>query len=125
MRKGVILGVLISILILGGYLYLNGGEDTVSYSAVNSIVSKMDGRNRLIDLDREICVSSIDDIGFTCKDDVVTVYYGKIQIEITKALMKDSKFMEALKKTGIEIKMNKEKEYVILYWGERVEKWVS
>lgn len=125
MWKKTIVGVVILILLAGGYYYMNTIFVDQDYNALNMIRSRIDGRNRLIDYDNEIGVESIEDIGFKVKDNKIYLTYGKVQFELGDKELLDKDFLTGLKQIGIEIKRNSKGEYILYYWGEKVQKWAN
>ena len=107
MWKKIILGMIVCCGFFFAYYYFNTTLTNTNYSILNTIRSKIDGRQELKDYDNEIGVKSIDDIGFTIKKDKIYLYYGKMEFELGSKELMDEEFMNGMKQIGIEIKKKK------------------
>lgn len=125
MWKKIILGMIVCCGFFFAYYYFNTTLTNTNYSILNTIRSKIDGRQELKDYDNEIGVKSIDDIGFTIKKDKIYLYYGKMEFELGSKELMDEEFMNGMKQIGIEIKKKKNGKYKITYWGKDVREWVN
>ena len=124
MWKKITIALLVCVLGIIGYWYMNNNTANSSYSMLKHIVSKMNYKHELVDYDNEIGVKSIDDIAFTIKDGKIFLYYGKVTLELGKQELADDNFIDGLEKIGIKI-IKKNGKYKITYWGEEIDKWID
>lgn len=100
----------------------------VDTATLDYLASLQKGKYTFNDVGQDICVESIDDIGYIIKGKYnLNIYYGKRVIEMNKACFKSDKFREALDKVGLKVLTHENEDGEVLYkvtsWGEEIEEF--
>jgi hypothetical protein len=126
MWKRTIAGLLIIFIGIGAYYYMNTkATENTNINTYNIIKGRLKANNTFMDYDNTIGVTSISDLGYKVKDKVIYLTYGNLQFKLANKDLVDKDFISDMKKIGIEIKKTKSGDYVLYYWGEKIQKWTN
>lgn len=118
----VLLGTL---LCLALYYY---SENRLNYDVVNLIHDRQKRAGEFIDMDGQVQVDSVDDLGFILKEGKIELHYGVQTIDIPFNSLDNEEWLNALGDIGIKVyrrynEKTEETEYRVTYWDEVITEW--
>lgn len=120
---GLALVVVVLILI---YVYMT---IRVDYSTLDYIGRYQKGAFQFMDLAGDICVTSIDDIGYEVKGKYnIVIHYGKQVIAMNERCFSDETFRQKCKRIGLVILTHEDEDtgevlYKVTCWEQPVTEW--
>ena len=78
-----------------------------------------------VDHDQSICVETVKDIGWYRRGVDWSIKFGKLELKFTKRMLKDPNVLLQMKKIGMDVRGDLEKEDLRWYWNnQQIEEWV-
>lgn len=118
--------ILIGAVIGVGLLYYS--ENKTNYDVIKLIHDRQKRPNEFIDMDGQVCVEDVYDLGYILKDSKIELHYGVQVIDIPYRTLDDEEWMEALSTIGIKVYRRVDEEtgetlYRLTYWGDVIQEW--
>lgn len=120
-----ILVLLCTLLCVTLYYY---SENRLNYDVIELIHDRQKRPGEFIDMDGQVSVENIDDLGFILKEGKIELHYGVQTIDIPFKSLDNEEWLNALNEIGIKVyrrynEETEEMEYQVRYWEEVIEEW--
>ena len=112
------------LVIIYAYLF-----NRVDYSTLDYIARYQKGAFRFMDLAGDICVTSVDDIGYVVKGKYdIVIHYGKQVIAMHESCFNDETFRKKCKAIGLVVLTHEDEDtgevmYKVTCWDQPVTEW--
>lgn len=118
----VVIGAIIAV----GLTYYS--DNKTNYDVIKLIHDRQKRPNEFIDMDGQVGVTDVHNLGYILKDSKIELHYGVQVIDIPYRTLDDSDWMDALGTIGIKVyrRVNEETgktEYRLTYWDETIQEW--
>ena len=96
-------------------------------TTIETIKANMKSPGKFYTAETTVCVDSVDDLGYICKDTHINLYYGKVLVNIPYKSLNDEEYMKALEEIGIKVYSREDESgdvhYKLTYWGDTITEW--
>lgn len=110
------------------FFYVYSSDLYLNYNVINLIEQRQDKPGKFIDMDGQVQVESVDDLGYILKDNKIELHYGVQVIDIPYNSLDNQKWTDALSTIGIKVFRRTDEEtgkteYRLKYWDEVIQEW--
>lgn len=127
MKKfGFVLMIILGLLAAWYILIFKGTIGGTTMDTINFIENHMNATGKIVDIQREIMVNSIEDVRWYSNKKGYEIKFGKLTLKFTTEEFISDEYVKALKRIGFEIKKDRKTgELLLFYNGEKVTKYVK
>lgn len=105
-------------------------ESRLNYDVVKLIHDRQKRPGEFIDMDGQVQVDDVDDLGYILKDGKIELHYGVQTIDIPFKSLDNEEWITSLNEIGIKVYRRynaqiQETEYRVTYWDDDVTEWSS
>lgn len=120
-----LVAVIGTIIAVGLYYY---SEHKLNYDVVKLIHDRQKRPGEFIDMDGQVQVDDVNDLGYILKDGKIELHYGIQTIDIPFDSLENAEWISKLNEIGIKVYRRSnvetgETEYRVTYWDEVITEW--